>query len=151
MKPSAPSLIPPVSSGRPGQSRRNPAGRHSPFCGEVKADIWKSVLDFLTDKLFIVYFICRIGSFKTGGFSLNKIWSHCHSISFLKSFLFCLLPYCVLFSLSIIYLCILMHAYIHVLFECTLPSYGDATTTDSIALQAVTSPWKKLNYLVKLH
>lgn len=32
---------------------------------KVKADIQKSLLDFLTDKPLIVYFIYRIGLFKT--------------------------------------------------------------------------------------
>lgn len=35
--------------------------------GKVKADIHKSLLDFLADKLLIVYFIYRIGLFKTVG------------------------------------------------------------------------------------
>lgn len=37
--------------------------------GKVKADIQKSLLDLLTDKLLIVFVIYRIGLFKTVGSS----------------------------------------------------------------------------------
>lgn len=41
--------------------------------GKVKADIQKSLLDLPTDKLLIVYFIYRIGLFKTVGSSWLKV------------------------------------------------------------------------------
>lgn len=63
--------------------------------GKVKADIGQAVLNFLTDKLLVVYSINRNGSFNTLGSPLTEIGSssHCFSVFFFyKSFLFCPSP-----------------------------------------------------------
>ncbi len=111
MKPSALGLILPVTAGWPCRSRRNPAGQHKRFIlwGKWRLIYKSHVLDSLTDKLFIVYFIYRMGSLKTWGSPLTKIGSssHCFFIFFANPSYSVLYYhyYTVLFSLSTIYLC----------------------------------------------